>query len=414
MRVFLKLLPLIAVLFSFSLFAQNKSVPGFYITRNGDTVKGIFPNFRQWNNNPQQVEFLSAANSQPVELTPANCLKFTIENYDEYLSYSGPRMINPIGDILNNSDFSGFENAYDTVTIFLRLIRSPSNFKVYVFSDNIRTNFFYQRPGEPLVELKFKKYFEKERIAEISEYRQQLNNLFSEEIQKKNMYHALELLPYSEDAIAEFLQKLFSDGKSKTRMSLHSEWIIKAGFSANSVKVTGDESMWAVKHDYESAISPMISFGIMLPTGRNFGRYFFYPQISLSNYKNSGQSNDGSFNRVTTFESKLVVTGEINIGLYLVNGTNFRWFIYGGGGFKKMVDNKQTEERIIAADNQVYSSYVLDMMGLTYNIDLSTGIRLTNKFLLSATYNLPAPLSNFSYYTPWLSSIQVGLAYKLN
>jgi hypothetical protein len=408
----------LTILFCVQLCAQSKSLPGFYITQSGDTVKGVFSNYTQWSKNPDRVKFTASATLQPIVLTPINCLKFSIENYDEYVSYSGQRLENPIEDqeLINGKESMSSDDQYSNIITFLRLFSKNSYCELYVFSDNKRVNLFYKLPGQPLSELKYKKYLDQNKINEVPEYKQQLNNFFSIEIMKRNLAKSLQELPYTEKGMIEFFEKLSPDEKPKYKSrNLPAGWLLSAGVSINLLNVKGDKSIDEVRKNYSSSISPLMSVGYILPLARNFNNYFFFPQVKLYSYKSTGQLNDGTFIRTTTFKSNLIVTCEINGGVYVVNKENFRVHLSGGTGFMWLPDNKQLNQSFAASNNTLYSSSQEHLSQITYIFNLSTGITIKKRILVLATYNFPAPVSkNYVYFTPMLRGIQFRVGYILN
>ena len=141
----------VSLFFCNFLSAQKKSFEGYYITTQSDTIKGVFPTYIQWNKNPSQVEFVAANTTKTIQLTPQNTIKFVVEGYDEYLSYSGQRLVNPIDDdvLLNERSFISLNDSTQQVATFLRLSTRTSNADLYVLNGEKRTNFFYQVIGLP-------------------------------------------------------------------------------------------------------------------------------------------------------------------------------------------------------------------------------------------------------------------------
>jgi hypothetical protein len=403
--------------FNKQLFAQNKSFPGFYITSKGDTIKGVFTNYKQWSKNPVSVEFTETATAKLIVLTPENCLKFSIENYDEYLAYSGPRMENDIeyDQVINNKEFAGSADQYGNVVTFLRLIVKNKDVELYILSDNKRLNLFYKLPGQPVLELKYKKYYDENRIHEIPEYRQQIMNLFPAQISKANLFQPLNKLTYSETEMTEFFDKLNSDKKPKyKKKNPAAGWVISGGVSINTFKVIGDKSVDKVRTSYGSSISPLVSVGYFVPIDRNFSRYFIFPQIKFFTYKNTGKLNDGAFIKSTTFKSKLVVNGEINAGMNAVNGKKFRLHISGGGGVMLLLKNKEENQTFVASSNTLYTSSETNHSQITYSVNASAGITIKNRILILTTYNFPTWAgARYVYYSPRMGSFQVRLGYKM-
>src|SRR5829696_1786557 len=291
--------------FAFAMFiwtnlsAQKKAVTGFYITLQGDTVRGIFPSYAQWNRNPAEVEFTSTTSLKSILLTPLMCRKFVVEGYDEYLSYSGQRLTNPIDDdeIMGNYTNSSNSDEYGNIVTFLRLVSRTNGGELYFYKDGKRSNFYFRLNDKPLAELRYKKYYDKGQIREIAEYKQQLNNLFAETIEQRKLSSSLERLPYTEDELSVFLEALFPQEKAPVRRGKNpaNGWIVSAGVIRNTIQVTEDKTFLSVSRKQEASLSPLLSVGYYHLFNRNFGRFFIFPQVTFFRFKNIDESSDGGF-----------------------------------------------------------------------------------------------------------------------
>src|SRR5438128_2713020 len=103
------------------LHAQQKDFPGSYLSTDGDSIRGVFTNYNEWTESPQVVHFRT---QKKIELSPANCVRFYVDNHDEYLAYVGKRLINPLDDneVFNTRGFITFNDTSEIVSSFLRLV----------------------------------------------------------------------------------------------------------------------------------------------------------------------------------------------------------------------------------------------------------------------------------------------------
>jgi hypothetical protein len=408
---------LVLIFICSELYGQKKSVPGYYITQKGDTVKGVFPKYTQWIINPSEVEFAVDGSTSPILLTPTNTQKFVVEGYDEYLSFTGTRLLNPIEDaaLFDNRSFVNSDDSLQQVVVFLRLIVKTSGGELYLLNDKKRSNFFYQVHGATPTELRYKKTFIESQIREIADYRQQLYNLHTASIIQKKLTPALENLQYKEESLASFLQNLFSvENNHKKPSSGSSKVVISAGLSLNMVSVKASDDAYSVPGDYGSSFSPLISFGIKLPLDRGFGKFFFSPQVALFRYKNTGESFQGAFINSVTYQSDLAVIAQVGGGVNLLNAENRKLFISGGFGAMGQVNGKQVTQLYAAANREPYlKPHETKLPKLTYAVDVSVGVEVNKSFLLTATYMLPTNIGNFVFYSPKLSGIQVTAGYIL-
>lgn len=405
---------LLAIFCSFASFAQKKTFPGFYVTLQGDTVKGIFTDYNGWEKNPSLVEF-TPAGAKPIVLGPTNCSAFAIEGYDAYIAYAGNRLLNPIeeGEVIQSKNILSPNDQYGEVRIFLREVVKSPQVNLYVLNDNTRTNFFYKLPGRSLVELKYKRFFAQAKIVDSAIYRQQINDLFRDEIGRRSLSAELESLPYKEESMTAFFGKLFSVQKV-VRKSKNPTlgWIASAGVSYNFLNVSGDASLDAVGKSYDASLSPLLSIGYLKPIGETFGRYFIYPHLNVYAFKNTGENTDQRFRKVNTFQSDAVLNAALNVGMHLVNEENFRFFISVGAGGMLLINNKETDTRYELSNNTLFSVSETKLSSISYTINVTPGIILKNRIVLLATYAVPTPVAYYSYLKPHHSGIQATLGYK--
>jgi len=396
--------------------SQNKTFEGYYLGKGGDTVKGAFINYTQWSKSPSKVTFVPYKSATQITLTPDNCREFNIQNFDTYLSFAGPRMINSIdyNEVMNNKDTFGFPDQFAGVSAFVRLIGKTGNLKIYSLKDDLRTNFFYQLSNESLQELKFKMYLDQNRVIEVFEFRQQLNNILKDEIGKRKIAANLEKVVYTEESLSDLTEKLTPAEKRNAKVkNPASGLVIAAGVSVNSFKVTGENTVREVGINYKTSFSPIVSIGYISAINRNFNRYFVNPHLNLFSYKNTGEIIDATFKRITTYKTSGVVSPVINVGVNLINSDKKTFFISAGAGMYFLMNNKEQQQIVSAANNNPYQSSETKLSSLTYNVNVATGFTLNRKLITTATYNLPVPTANFVYYTPFHSSIQVTIGYKL-
>ena len=205
----IRLLPLLLLVTSIS-FSQRKTVEGYYINATGDTILGQFPQYKQPEQNPDHVEFITAENHN-ITLIPQNCMSFGVTGYDSYVAYNGPRMINPIDDPWTDEKIE-FPNRYDTIHSFLRIIYEGQAITLYSFQDKIRTNFFYKKPGSKMIELEKKSYsYDAESnwtTHTINRFRDQLKEEFTAQVEAKKLQPRLNSLGYTERDLVKFMDLL--------------------------------------------------------------------------------------------------------------------------------------------------------------------------------------------------------------
>lgn len=412
------------VFFPGLLIAQPIRVPGYYVTNEGDTVRGSFPAYSEWSRNPASVSFQPAGSEAIVELTPAGCRSFRVDGYETYRSYHGQRLVNPTEDFAlltgsNGNIPSGPENVYDSASIFLRLAAEVPAISLYMLRDRQRTNFFYALPGDTLVELRFKKYlatsFDSTRVMEIREvadFRRQLDLLFHERILQKKLMPALERLAYSERELSSFLRRLFDAPAHTAPSAKWSGWLVSAGVAwTNVVLTTNRTNIYA--RDLNAAVSPSIAVGHILPLQRNFAHVFLYPQLKLYTYKVEATENLGSVTYNRQYSADLMGALTMQVGYNFSDDETLRVFVAGGAGLATQVGAKETMTTTTPGSNPPFRAITsVAMNTLLLTAQASLGMNLQNRYYLLATYNFPSGFSKFVSYDLQLSGVQLQLGYR--
>lgn len=305
----------------------------------------------------------------------------------------------------------GFSGATEDISVFLRLVSRAPDFELYVLSDVRRVNFFIKRPGEELLELQYKKYYNGQRVIETPVYRDQIKDFFDEILKAQNLSSSLGSLSYREVSMEKFFGKLFpGQKKEKNTMKHRAGFVVMAGASFNALKVKADKSFDVITRSYKSSVSPMVTIGYVFPLRRNFGKYFVQPQVKLFSYKNSGSMTNENSTKTTTFQSDLIISPELNAGINLINKENIRWFLSGGLGYLFFQNHRQENHSLYIYGN--VRDEEIDLVSTSYSINFSTGVTLNNRFVASASYQVPVTLAQFSNYSPVLSPLQIGVGYK--
>jgi hypothetical protein len=135
--------------------AQSNYKPGYIVTLKGDTVRG-FVNYKEWNANPNSIDFKTANAVNGKKYLPAEIHYFSIDGQESYRQYTGPVSMDYTdpGHISNSRDTS-----FKVETVFLKVIQKGSKLALYSFADNIKLRFFIaESPKYNLVELGYRLY----------------------------------------------------------------------------------------------------------------------------------------------------------------------------------------------------------------------------------------------------------------
>ncbi|UAY50608.1 hypothetical protein [Ferruginibacter albus] len=389
----------------FICFSQtDKKIPGYYITTSGDTIKGCFPGYKEWGNNPANVTFIGTNDTKTI-LTANNCKYLSIEGYDSYVSYSGFRLLNPTELQTATTDSS---DQIEAISCFLRIIFINYQFQLFELQDAKRTNYFYKYKNEPIQELKYKGYIsETSAFVQGDIYKQQLSNVFSAEIADKKIQ--VNELKYDELSLANFLETIYNTPAaaitSKSADKKKIKYFISGGIAVNSFSVSGDNTLPVVLAKYNTSISPVFIAGAIIPTQRNFGRLSFSPQLNVSSYDHSGTYKTGGpsyYDQTFTFRSSFKASLISYAGYNIVQANTLSWRLAGGLGVSYINNNEA-----IKKDNRNNGIIIDKLPSLEMSFNLQTSILLANKLMLLVDYSLPTDAANYEYYLGDLTTLYV-------
>lgn len=396
-------------------FTQKKALPGYYITLQGDTVRGTFPYYAQWTKNPAQVDFIPTGETHQTELTPENTRQFTVNGYDEYVAYTGKRLVNPIDNniLLSETFLRGIDDESERITVFLRLVIATTGGNLYIFHDTKRMNFFYQATGQPVIELRYKKTLDLKQISEMPEYRQQLSAAFAAIIERKHLAEQLEKLKYTEQNLSSFFKTMFPVVKEEARYPNAPKWILSGGVMATTIHADlPDQSPSLLSQTRHFSYSPLLSVGCIVPIGRNFGKYFAYPQLKLYQYKNTMEAyQDPTVIHAITCKADVVAVIEAGGGCNFINHENFKCFASAGIGLLLQPNATLNEKVYRASDHATLGNMAIGLPGLFYSTEVSAGVVLNKKMLISVTYKLPSKDGDFEYLLPVISGTALTVGY---
>jgi hypothetical protein len=387
---------------------QNKIFTGYYINMQGDTINGSFPGYSEWNKNPSKVEFINNGSTEEIVLTPKITSRFLVEGYDEYISYEGERLLNPIIDhqLLNEKYTIEATDVKEQIVTFLRVLVQTPGGNLYMFHDSKRNNFFYQVPGHPITELRFKRAMKENRITDYPEYREQLNKEFGEIILQKNLSSTLKMLTYSEVKLSNFFKEMFPSATTIRKLQGEDgKWVVGAGIAAYSIDVDRGSVYYISSKRFKNSFSPILYVGYLAPIARKFGKFFLFPKANFSSYKNISEMT----NSTTTYQTNYLFTMQLGAGINIVNRDDFKFYIETDLGMLIHLGNRYSKVSGPYPGESIEFRY----RGINYSAEVSAGTRINKKILISCSYMFPVTIGNFVYYSAQLSGVYLKAGYIL-
>jgi hypothetical protein len=396
----------LCLLLSSTFAAAQQTFHGFYINTNGDSTAVSFPNYKQWNFNPQQISVLTADGKEQT-LTPDNTQRFSIEGYDTYVSHRFSRLTNRITGISDYRLLSP-NDSLEEVHGFLLLVTRAQGINFYKYTDNKRENFFMEQEGTPVTELKFKVYVnDNNQVVEDARFKQQLLTAFGGKIAgNASLMHRLNRLEYKEDKLEAFLRQV--EGKKTAKKKMYpSELLLFGGIAHNTFEVKSDEVGGpSSETTYGPHTSPVLGIAYIDYSQRNFGRNFFLGQVKWYRFKNSGTYTYPNTNvkNDITFEAQVATFG-VGLGRNLIKTPTLTYYVAAVPTAMALINSKVTYSIQGVASDKSF---------LNMNVLLQTGLRLKNNFGIWAHYHLlPNDVQNYTMYNNNHRTIQIGVDWTL-
>jgi len=275
-------------------YCQTNLQPGSVITKSGDTLKG-FIDYRNWENNPNEISFKVSATSKPIRYSPGTISGFVVNN-EIYISATVKAEISPTQ--IDQLDFRPAIVTRTDSTFLQVMFRGTKN--LFFYSDRIGKQHFYigQYPDFEL--LVYKKYLKegarenviaenKNFIGQLYLYLQDCNTIQSKMTNTAYNKKSLESLfkTYYECTEGE---KNYQYRKEKIRLDFGAV----AGISVTKLKLTCSDDTFdhIANGDYEPSWKPSAGLFMDVVLARNQGKWSIYNELFFSSYMAKGYTED--------------------------------------------------------------------------------------------------------------------------
>lgn len=168
----------LAFLFFFSILAKTQTyLPGFSITKSGDTIKGYIE-YSGGAINPAKIQFKKTLLDTKVEeLTVENSREISIGGVDIFRAV-------PVKISMDTRVYSalsvGEDNTYKDETVFLKQLASGPRLTLYLFKDKLKERYYISMVGKAPTELIYKVYYDQSKQNQIKEDKFYQRQLFLE------------------------------------------------------------------------------------------------------------------------------------------------------------------------------------------------------------------------------------------
>ena len=208
-----------------------------------------------------------------------------------------------------------------------------------------------------------------------------------------------------------FSQKVHAD-------EISSGFTFKGGVSFNSISVNGNNKNLApAGTDFNTSASPLISVGYLNDIGGVEGKIWFYPQMKIYPFKNSGSqdvllTSGAVYQHVTSTEKAVVINNIVAFGFTIVQAKKALLLFSGGPAFTLLINNKQIQDKRDISTGTVTTTEQKGR-GASYNFNGELSLFLKKHFIIWLGSGTSITTTSFSQYSPKTASVQGGIGYRL-
>lgn len=280
MKHFLILLSLILLLPFFSA-AQSNFKPGYVVTLKDDTLKGVI-DYREWDNNPQQITYKSNDASQPQEFDARNAKAFGINGLEYYERYVVSVSQDPV-DI--NKISSKLDTSYRTDTVFLHVLAKGKYLALYSYNDAIKLRFYLSETANLQLpqELEFHAFYNPDAtytVHYVRRYRIQLQ--YEAENRNNSLSSLISEADYNESDLVKVVNKINgnSDLHLISKNLFGTRWFAGAAITHNKLEFIGNFSL--ANTSASNSVTPRINVGVDIFPNKTIQKLYFRLELSYA------------------------------------------------------------------------------------------------------------------------------------
>jgi len=350
-----------------NLFAQNKFELGYYIDQSGNKVEGEISEITM-NSFPSNFIIRKKGKEETVETSTATLIKYGSIVFEKKSFQYDPSMRMDIANMSKQKEFRLVNK-----TAFVQLMVNGDT-KLYKYTENGVSTFFYETANKQLTTLKYKKYLENGTdINENKEFLSQLQEVKNEKVSGNEGYY--NAVKYNDTDLVDYFTKL--NGKSikvdkKSKMFFN----VFAGYSISSMDINFLQDLPAENY-WHITIMPEIEYvlnnNVMNPTSFYFN--LKYRSVRADYEEVYVREN---WQHQVDYQSLLFSLGAKK---YFLSSNNIKF--YGKLGFG--VDIPLKAEILSPAESWRLNPIFLDH--IKGGINTGLGMKLYNSFLIEIDYD---------------------------
>lgn len=365
-------------------FSQKNYVSGYVIKNNTDTIYGLV-DYRNWDKNPDKIDFKTDIDSNPISFNPADITEFKVEN-EIYVSGIVNTEITSLQTEMLREDP---QIILKVETTFLQTLFRGKKSLYYFKNYDGRENFYIkQDTGYSL--LLYKRYLKRQDgnllVTENKTYVGQLTIYLNDCLTIKSK---LENTSYKQNSLLKLFQYYYECSSSdiffqKEKEKTDLEIGVLAGVSLTSLEFGSDAYLHLVNAGYKPSTNFSCGMYFDFHLSRNFGRWSINNELLFSTYQVKGTYE--SFKNINKYS---LTTTEFGYSYFKVNTlARFKYpighiFLYLNGGLSNgyainETNYKKIESKFYETESLVEEKALKDTRKYEIAFILGSGIKYKN------------------------------------
>lgn len=417
-----KLLSGLFVALPFLAFSQANYQPGYIVTNEGDTIKGLI-DYKERSLNPTRITFKSNEQDPATVYDLTNTRAYGINSQERYRRYK-VRMSQSKEQLSQLS--IGPDTTTKMETAFLKVLVDGGPVTLYSYNDANKKRFYVQDAGNPMPEeLRLVKYLQPDNPKVVvidNRYLRQLAQLdsrlrtdgtFSEQRWRNVRY-------LEADLSAAVAKMNGTEGVAIGKKPMR--FFVGAALSASTAKYVGDSYYAGSDSKNKVSYSPSLSVGVDLFANSAIKKLIFRAELGISSNKyditnvisNIGKVSSEVSTYTHTFNEVAVqLSPQVIYNLY--NKENFKYFLAAGAALNIASYSKSLKTKVFTtsymSEKTTIDADPVPFRGVYFTPRVATGVVLNNRWELSAHYILPAAITSYANYNIEMGRVNAGLTY---
>ncbi|AMR31212.1 hypothetical protein A0256_07120 [Mucilaginibacter sp. PAMC 26640] len=307
--------------------AQSNFKPGYLIDLKGDTIRGLV-DIKEWNQNPDRVDFKLNDNSPVNHYLLDNMLGFGVPGNSDFEKFELPVSLDYAD--ANNTTFRTIDSTVNR-KMFLKVVSTGKLANLYSYTDLIKTRFFIRdNDDKHIEELIYHFYYSGGLLKTVTRYKTQLQFVAQNTHMAGNtLARRIQTANYLESDLTKIVQMINQNksGSFSAEKLFASRFFIGASYVNTSLSYnhSNPNASGTLHHS-----SPKLNAGIDLIFNKKTQQVFFRVETGYSENKFSFPLLVNSFARYDNYVNQKVLSLAPVVVYNAYASDNFKIFVAGG------------------------------------------------------------------------------------